>query len=41
MTADYRGTLKTSINKHMPTLTDKEKIAELLKAISDYHGKKS
>ncbi|CAC9623768.1 hypothetical protein [uncultured Gammaproteobacteria bacterium] len=40
MTADYRGTLKTSINKHMPTLTDKEKIAELLKAISDYHGTK-
>lgn len=35
---DYRGMLKSSKSKHMPTLTTEEDISELLQDIHSYHG---
>jgi len=35
---DLRGALKTPTVKHMPTLTDPAKVAELMKAIDAYQG---
>ncbi len=39
LTQDYRGMLKTAKTKHMPTITDPEKIGELFRDMDDYDGK--
>ncbi len=38
ITQDYRGMLKNSVHKHMPTLTEESEIGELLADIENYHG---
>lgn len=39
VTADYKNMLKSAKSKHLPTLTEPEEIAELLKDIGAYSGK--
>lgn len=38
ITQDYKGMLKSAKTKNMPTLTDEDDIAELLKDIDEYNG---
>jgi integrase len=38
VTQDYKGMLKSAKPQHMPTLTDKDEIGELLRDMEDYHG---
>jgi integrase len=38
VTQDYKGMLKSAKPQHMPTLTDKEEIGELLRDMDNYHG---
>jgi integrase len=38
ITQDYKGMLKNGKTKHMPTLTDEDEIAQLLRDIDTYYG---
>lgn len=38
LTQDYKGMLKTAVEKHMPTLTNIDEISEFLRDIHGYHG---